>query len=219
MKSILSESDQERIREAVAKAEGRTSGEIVPFVVPESDTYEAAVWKGAAIGAVAALIFAVLIFNLYQGWGLGWLHTGWGTALLVSITGIAGGLIAAFVRPVRRMLAGSDALTRSVHRNAMKAFVKEEVFNTRDRTGILLFISLFEHRIEVLGDSGINAKVSPDEWADIVEHVRDGIKSGRFADGLIEGIEMCGRLLEKSGVEIRDGDTNELPNTIRFRRH
>ncbi len=218
MKEILSESDQERIREVVAHAEGRTSGEIVPFIVPRSDVYEAAVWKGAAAGAVLALLFAVLIFNFYQGWGLGWLHTGWGTALLVTIAGAVGGLLAAFVRPVRRWLAGTDAMTRSVHRFAMKAFVEEEVFNTRDRTGILLFISLFEHRIEVLGDTGINQKVSSDEWADVVEHIRAGIKSRRFADGLIEGIEMCGHLLEKSGVEVRGDDTNELSNRVRFRK-
>lgn len=217
MKHILSESEQERIRMAVAAAEGRTSGEIVPFIVPRSDVYEAAIWKGAAAGAVAALLFAVLIFNFYDGWGLGWLHTGWGTALLVTLCGLAGGLLVSFIQPFRRTLAGSDAMTRSVHRYAMKAFVEEEVFDTRDRTGILLFISLFEHRIEVLGDTGINQKVSVDEWADVVEHIRDGIRSGRFADGLTEGIEMCGHLLEKSGIEIREDDTNELPNTVRFR--
>ena len=218
MKNILSESEHDRIREAVVKAEGRTSGEIVPFIVPRSDPYEAAIWKGAAAGSVLALLAAVLVFNFYQGWGLGWLHTGWGTALLVTIVGSLGGILAAFVPSVRRALAGTDAMTRSVHRYAMKAFVEEEVFNTRDRTGILLFISLFEHRIEVLGDSGINQKVSADEWVDVVEHIRSGIRSGRFADGLIEGIEMCGHLLEKSGVEIREDDSNELSNTVRFRK-
>ena len=80
----------------------------------------------------------------------------------------------------------------------MKAFVEEELFNTRDRTGILLFISKFEHRIEVLGDVGINEKVSAEDWVEIVDHIRAGIKHGRFVDGVIDGIEMCGRLLEKS---------------------
>lgn len=218
MKSILSESDQERIREAVAEAERRTSGEIVPFVVPRSDVYEAAVWKGAAAGAVLALLLAVLVFNFYGGWGFGWLHTGWGTALLVTLCGLGGGLLTAFVPPLRRTLAGADAMTRNVHRYAMKAFVEEEVFDTRERTGILLFVSLFEHRIEVLGDAGINRLVSSDEWAEVVEHIRDGIRAGRFADGLVEGITMCGHLLEKSGVEVREDDTDELANRIRFRR-
>lgn len=218
MKDVLTENELSRLREAVQKAEGRTSGEIVPYVVKQSDSYPEAVWKGAIAGASVALLIAVLIFNFYQGWGFGWLHTGWGTALLAVLAGVAGGIIVAIAPPVRRTLAGSGRLFRIVHLNAMKAFVEEEIFKTRDRTGILLFISVFEHRIEVLGDTGINKKVSSDEWVDVVEHIREGIKGGRLVEGLVEGIEMCGRLLEKSGVELRSDDVNELPNAVRFRK-
>jgi putative membrane protein len=219
MRDKLSDADLQRIREAVTEAEARTSGEIVPYFVAQSDSYEVAIWKGVGAAVAVALLIAVLIFNFYSGWGLGWLHTGWGMALFILLAGTAGGLIGVFVPPARRALIGPRTLTRTVHRNAMKAFVDEEVFNTRDRTGILLFISTFEHRIEVLGDVGINEKVSSDEWADIVEHIRDGIKQGRFVDGVIDGIGMCGHLLEKSGVEIRGDDKNELPDAVRFRKN
>lgn len=218
MKDVLTESELSRLREAVEKAEGRTSGEIVPYVVKQSDAYPEAVWKGAMAGATTALLIAVLIFNFYEGWGFGWLHTGWGTALLAVLAGAAGGFIVAIAPPVRRTLAGSSRLVRIVHLNAMKAFVEEEIFRTRDRTGILLFISVFEHRIEVLGDTGINNKVSSDEWVEVVEHIREGIKRGRLVEGLIEGIELCGHLLEKGGVEIRPDDVNELPDAVRFRK-
>lgn len=216
MKNLFSDEDRRRIQEAVERAERRTSGEIVPFIVPQSDQYEVTVWKGGALSAGLALVAAMLVFHFYDGWGLAWLHTGWGTAALTLAAGIAGGLLGAFVRPARRLLAGSDDVTRAVHRRAMKAFVEEEVFDTRDRTGILIFISLLEHRIEVLGDAGINRKVSPDEWADVVEHIRSGIRRGRIADGLVEAIEMCGMLLEKSGVELREDDADELPNKLRM---
>lgn len=219
MRNRLSDADLQRISEAVTEAEARTSGEIVPYFVAQSDTYEVAIWKGVGGAVTLALLIAVLIFNFYSGWGLGWLHTGWGTALFTLLAGTAGGLVGAFVPPVRRALVGPSTLTRTVHRNAMKAFVEEEVFNTRDRTGILLFISTFEHRIEVLGDAGINEKVSSDEWAEIVEHIRDGIKKGMFVDGVVDGIGMCGHLLEKSGVEIREDDKNELPDAVRFRKN
>ncbi len=219
MKSKLSDVDLQHIRAAVSEAEARTSGEIVPFFVASSDRYELAVWKGVVMAAVLALLIAMLIFNFYHGWGLGWLHTGWGTAIFTLASGAAGGLIASFVSPVRRALIGADTMTRTVHRNAMKAFVEEEVFNTRDRTGILLFLSVFEHRIEVLGDAGINEKVSEDDWVEIVEHIRDAIRGGNLVDGVVEGIGMCGRLLEKSGVEVRKDDRNELPDAVRFRKN
>lgn len=215
MRYQFTDEDRGRIEQAVAAAEQRTSGEIVPVVVPRSESYEVTLWKGAGLGAGCALLAAMLVFHFYQGWGMAWLHTGWGTASVTLAAGIAGGLLGAFVRPVRRFLAGRDAMIRAVHRRAMKAFVEEEAFDTRDRTGILIFISLLEHRIEVLGDAGINRNVSPDEWAEVVERIRTGIRSGHLTDGIVEAIEMCGRLLEKSGVEIREDDANELPDRLR----
>lgn len=217
-KDLFSEKERERIQEAVSRAEGRTSGEIVPVIVPTSEQYEVAVWKGGALTASIALAALLLMFHFYEGWGLLWLKTGWGTAFVTLAAGIAGGLAGAFIRPLKRLLAGSDDMMRAVHRRAMKAFVEEEVFDTKDRTGILIFISLFEHRIEVLGDAGINQKVSPDDWADVVEHIRAGIRQGRLADGIIRAIDDCGGLLEKSGVEVRPDDTNELSDSIRIRK-
>ena len=218
MKQPLTEEEQERIRQAVAEAEGRTSGEIVPYLVPQSGSYGVAVWRGASVAAVAALLIALLVFQFYTGWGLGWLHTGWGVALVALVAGTLGALASAYVSPLRRLLVGQDALADQVHDRAMRAFVEEEVFLTRDRTGILLFISLFEHRIEVLGDAGINQHVTPDEWTDVVLRIREGIKGGHLADGLVEAIGMCGRLLDRGGIEVRPDDENELPNPIRIRK-
>lgn len=215
MKEWLSSEDLERIRQAVAEAERRTSGEIVPYVVPRSDTYEGRAWKGAGIAAALALAFTAVVFQFYEGWGLAWLHTGWGTATLTLAAGMVGGLLSAFVSPLGRVLTGRECMTRTVHRRAMKAFVEEEVFATRERTGVLIFVSLWEHRIEVIGDAGINARVSTDEWTDMVARIRDGVRSGHFADGLIDAIGMCGTLLEGSGVERRDDDSNELSDALR----
>lgn len=214
----LSEADQERIRKAIAAAEARTSGEIVPYLVAQSGRYDVAVWRGASFAAVGALALVMLIFQVYDGWGLGWLHTSWGPALLAVLAGTLGALAGAYLRPVTRLLAGADLMATAVHQRAMQAFVEEEVFNTRDRTGILLFISLLEHRIEVVGDTGINQAVSEEAWVEVVDTIRDGIRGGRFVDGLVEAIDQCGRLLEKRGVALRSDDVNELPDALRIRR-
>lgn len=214
---LITEAERERIREAVAAAEGRTAGEIVPYIVAQSGGYEVAIWRGASVAAVLALGLALLISSVYTGWGLGWLYTNWGTALAALVAGTLGALVTAYVPAAKRWVAGADRLSRTVHRRAMQAFVEEQIFKTRDRTGILLFISLFEHRIEVLGDEGINQKVTEDEWVDVVLRIRKGIKEGHLADGLVEAIEMCGHLLERQGVAIRPDDANELPDDIRIR--
>jgi putative membrane protein len=215
MNTLIENLDRDKIADAVQVAENRTAGEIVPYVVPRSDRYEIAVWRGASAFALIAITVALLIVQFYQGWGLGWIFTPWGVALLALIGGTVGALMGAYVPPVQRLLAGSDLLDATVHRAAMQAFLEEEAFSTRDRTGILLFISLQEHRIEVIGDTGINAKVSEDEWVDIVTRIRKGIKNRNLTAGLVDAIRMCGKLLERRGVEIREDDENELSDAVR----
>lgn len=216
MKELFTEAELDQIKRAVAGAEERTSGEIVPYIVDRSDRYDVTLWRGASIMALFSVCFAGLTYQFYDGWGLAWLYSGQGIAFLVISAGIVGALIGGYVPAVKRKLAGTELLARTVHHRAMRAFVEEEVFNTRDRTGILLFISMLEHRIEVLGDEGINRRVSADDWADVVGKIRDGIKQDKVAQGMIDAIDICGQLLERRGVEIQPDDSDELSNEVRF---
>jgi len=215
MERLIHDLDREQIAAAVSKAESLTAGEIVPYVVPQSDEYEVAAWRGASAVALLSITTALMIVQFYQGWGLGWLYTPWAIALIALGGGTLGAVLGAFVMPVQRALAGADLLDETVHAAAMQAFVEEEVFSTRDRTGILLYVSLHEHRIEVLGDTGINTKVEPDEWVDVVRRIRTGIQNENLTAGLVDAIEMCGMLLQRRGIEIEPDDTNELSDAVR----
>ena len=216
MKGVLSAQDLEQIREAVASAETKTSGEIVPYVARDCGRYDVAVWRAGGIGALVAFGLITLFLQLNTAWGGGWWMDGRVQMLAMATTGAGLALLAAFVPTVKRLFTGQRLLMLNVHRRAMATFVEKEVFSTRERTGILLFVSLFEHRIEVIGDKMINEKVEQDEWDDVVRSIRDGVKSGNLAAGLVRGIGMCSKLLEKSGVEIRPDDTNELPDDVGF---
>jgi Predicted membrane protein len=215
MDTMIDRLDLDRVRDAVGRAEERTAGEIVPVVVPRSDDYEEAVWRGTGAAVLLTLVAVLLTLRFYTGWGLEWLFAPWGVALSVLAAGTVGALLSAYVYPLQRLLVGSERLDVTVHRRALQAFVEEEVFDTRDRTGILLFVSLREHRIEVLGDTGINQKVEPDDWAEVVARIQRGIQNENLTEGLVEAVEMCGRLLERKGVGIRPDDENELTDTVR----
>ncbi|WP_412067740.1 TPM domain-containing protein [Rubrivirga sp. IMCC43871] len=213
---LFSDAEREMIRVAVAEAETRTSGEIVPYVVRQSGDYPVAVWRAASVVALGAGVAALAVAWLYDGWGLGWLYSAWALALVMTLGGVAGAA-ATLAGPVRRLFAGADELDTTVHRRSAVAFIEEEVFDTRDRTGILLFVSLFEHRIEVVGDAGINARVEQEEWVEIVDRIRDGIRERSLAAGLVAAVARCGDLLERRGVALREDDTDELSDDVRVR--
>ncbi|MFK7845001.1 MAG: TPM domain-containing protein [Rhodothermales bacterium] len=216
MKDLFSKAELEEIKRAVSGAEERTSGEIVPYIVERSDRYDVTLWRGASLFAILVICLVGLTYQFYDGWGLAWVYSGQGIAFLVLVAGLIGALLGAYVAPLKRFLAGQALLARTVHHRAMRAFVEEEVFNTRDRTGILLFISMLEHRIEVLGDEGINRRVTADDWTEVVAKIRSGIKQKKVAQGLIDAIDICGKLLERRGVEIQPDDSDELSNEVRF---
>jgi len=207
--------DHDRIADAVQEAEERTSGEIVPVVIEQCVEPDLAIWRGASVAALGALVVVLAVTELTSSWGMGWLYTPTGVGLVLTLAGTGGALAARFIPPLTRILTGTDRLDLAVHQRAMQAFVEEEVFQTRDRTGILIFVSLMEHRIEVLGDTGINEQVEPDDWTGVVDRIRTGLQNDNLTTGLVDAIGMCGRLLERKGVSIRPDDEDELSNRPR----
>lgn len=210
---LFSESDLARIKVAVVEAEGKTSGEIVPFVVERSDDYEVAEWRGGALlGTTVAIIFAALheLTDL-------WLPVNFAGLVAISIVAFVGGMVGTrFVPSLIRLLAGRELMTHHAGRRAAEAFVAEEVFQTRDRTGILLFVSLLERTVIVVGDAGINAHVQKKEWDGIVAMIVDGLKKNTPADGMVRAINACGALLERQGVARKTDDTDELSDGLRM---
>jgi putative membrane protein len=211
---LFTEKDVEKIRSAVGAAEKRTSGEIVPFVVERSDDYEEAEWRAGALGFALVMCAVTAFYWFSESW-----HS-YDLLLLGLDTGAAffvGFLAARYLPPLKRFFAGRALLDRRVESRAAGAFLSEEVFATAERTGILIFVSLLEHRVVVLGDSGINAKVEKKEWEGIVATIVDGIKRGAPADGLVSAIEQSGGLLERTGVRRSATDRDELPDAPRVR--
>ncbi len=209
---LFSDSEMTAIRAAVEEAEKRSSGEIVPYVVPASDAYPNALWKGAAFGALAGPLLALALLRFWDLWGT---HLELWIALPAAAGAAIGLLLAAFVPPVKRQLAGDELLELRTRQRAEMAFLEEEVFLTRERTGILLFLSLFEHRVVVLADSGIHALVEPGQWDGLAARIAEGIRAGKAGDALLEAIRSCGDLLERHGVARRADDANELPDELR----
>lgn len=209
---FFSPADLDAVEAAVQEAEARTSGEIVPYVVAASDQYPAAAWKGAAFGAFLGPLIAAAAYHYGEVWAT---HVLLWITLPAAAGGALGYLLTELIPALRRRLTGGEVLEMRSRLRAEAAFLETEVFRTRERTGILLFLSLFERRVVVLGDVGIHQKVEAGEWDGIVRTAVEGIRSRRPAEALIAAIRECGALLERHGVERRADDRNELSNELR----
>jgi putative membrane protein len=211
---VFGAAEREAVRAAVAAVEAETGGEVVTYVVGRCGGYRAACWAAAALAASFAAGVAGLAHDLGGVWGgsgLAWV------ALPVPLAALAGYALAAAWPWLRRRLTPPGALDDRVEMRAAAAFVEAETFATRDRTGVLIFLALFEHRVVILGDSGIAAKVAPAEWKAISDALAAGIRRGRAAPALVEAIAACGRLLVERRVERRPDDLAELPDHLRMR--
>lgn len=211
--SMFSQADLARIQDAVKEAEGKTSGEIVPYVVEMSDTYEVAEWRAGVLAAVVAFGAFAGVRQFTDAWlPLDFIEM----TLIVMLASAAGAFVTHFVAGLQRLFAGKHLMKLRAHQRAMQAFVSEEVFATRARSGILIFLSTFERMVVVLGDSGINAKVQQSDWDGVVNTIVSAVKEGRPADGLVEAIEQSGKLLERHGVTRKPDDKDELRDNLRM---
>ena len=212
--AFFSPDELAEIERAVKAAERRTSGEIVPYVVGRSDDYPQAAWKGACAGALVAALAAAAV----RAWGGFWGPAPAWWLALPPLAGAALGLLAvALVPPLRRALVAGADLEEAVGRRAGLAFLEQEVFKTAERTGILIFLSLFERRVVVLGDAGINRAVAKEDWEGIVAEIVAGIRAGTPGAALSRAIGRCGELLERHRVVRRADDRDELPDYLRIK--
>ncbi len=102
---------------------------------------------------------------------------------------------------------------KSLKELAETEFVKLNMHNTRDKTGILIFVLFEERQFYILADDGINQKVEPNTWDDIRDEMQENFRNGKFLEGIKSGLQKIGSILEKH-FPIKEDDTNELSNKI-----
>ncbi len=209
-RQFLSDTDRTAIEAAVTAAEKKTSGEIVPMVVSASYHYPMAdVIGGLALALPATFLLTPLIGGmLWLGtWNL-WVFLG-----LFTLLFILGQAIVRRSLALRRVFISNREIDAEVQEAAMTGFFTKGLYRTRDETGVLIFISLFERRVWILADRGIDRKVAPGQWDDLVAVIVEGIKQKRTAAAICEAVERAGDLLAHH-FPIREDDQDELSNLI-----
>lgn len=203
-KNFFNDAEKERITAAIVAAEAETSGEIATMVVSSSDSYREADFSGGVL--LSGLVALVLAVALNQ-------TSVWTYVPLVIIFFLPCRMMLRSVPRLKLSIVGRKRIEEAVRERAIRAFYEKGLHKTREETGILIFISLLEHKVWILGDKGIDAKIDPHSWGQLAGELANGIKEGRGCDSLCKVISECGELLSQHFPR-RDDDTNELPDRI-----
>ena len=227
MKS-LSATELSAIEAAVRKAEAATTGEIYCVVTEESAHYSEIVIAWATVVALlgpAVLLLAgvhVTIPDLFSSWtasdvGMA-IETAVRRALIgaIVVQGVLFVLTAAIVSipAVRRFLTPRGLKRLRVQRRAAEQFIAKNLHATRERTGVLIFVSLGERMAELIADEGIADHVESHVWDKAMAALTDGLKHGRVEAGFEAAVGLCGEVLAAKFPACAGDNPNELPDAV-----
>jgi putative membrane protein len=209
---MLNQQDREAIAAAVAEAEVRTSGELVCVLARSVSRYREVplVWA-----AIASLVVTPLLVGLglrptllQELAGGGWMAAQSSAldanlrmalasyAALQAVVFIAVGLIV-LIPQVRRLLTPSALKRHRVHQAALTHFAAIGLTAADAPTGIVIFASEDDRRVEVIAGEAIHQKCGEPAWREAVKAVQDGMRSGDSAGGFVRAVRLCGDALAR----------------------
>lgn len=201
---LLNEREAAEVAEHVARAEQGTAGEIVVVLAERSAGHER---QRAAFSFAFTLLLAVGTYSFAPAIPALWILCGQAPAMVLAwwITGLP---------PVFRAIVPASVQAAAVKARAEQLFIEEGVTETRERSGVLLYLSEAEHRVELLADRGIHERVGAETWQRLVDEVVIGIRAGHAMDGIVKAVDAIGASLAQHFPPSSD-DVNELSNAPR----
>ncbi|PXW78522.1 putative membrane protein [Blastomonas natatoria] len=210
------------VTDAVAEAERQTDGEIVTVIARESDDYR----ETPIYWAVAVMFLALACIAVFPDWFANLLATttgGWEhvytpseyLTLIMLLLAAKFGAVHLIVgwKPLRLALTPPAIKRARVRARAINLFRVSAEKRTRGLTGVLIYLSMAEHRAEIVADSAIAAKVSPDIWGEAMADMIVELRAGRAGEGMAAAVRDVGKVLAEHFPK-SDDNPNELPDRL-----
>lgn len=206
----MKKQDLTHLDHRVAEAEKRTGAQIVLAVIGRSDSYPELPWKAFALGTALAALPVFAMNGMRPGWASG--YEAFLSAALPLGAGILCVLLCLFAPAFARLFLDAHRASTEVRQYASSLFLTRELFATRGRTGILLLVSLFERRVVVLPDTGLETRLGRDALQAVVARMTKALREGEISRALEEGLAS----LEEALAPTAPGEPgeNELPDGI-----
>jgi len=217
--AFLTHDEKRRLRAQIETVEQRTRGELVTVIARQSDpyTYIPLLWASLIALSLPPVVAVASpwLFHLAEPWNTTPAEFSIDLAV-VSVAQLAVFLVLALAfrwTPLQMRLLPKAVKRRRAARTAREQFLAQGVHNTDDRCGVLIFVSIAEHYVEILADRAINEKVEQAEWDAIVAGFVAAVKQGEVAAGFEQAVEACGNLLATHFPAAPDS-RNELPDHL-----
>ena len=218
----MTEEDHLIVTRAVARAEEHTDAEIVTIVARRSDAYHDVGLHWAILSAFLVLGIAAAFPDYYQE-AIIWLTGGWSHELPVQtlLLFLLGNMLLKFlavrylltITALRMWFTPGSTKSRRVRRKALLLFRTAAESRTARLTGMLLYLSLDEHRAEIVADEAIASKVPPEVWGEAMAALIGEVREGRIAQGMALAIEKAGIVLAEHCPR-SSTNPNELPDRL-----
>lgn len=202
--AFLTPAGEHQLDEAIAEVEARSRAELVVVVRSAADDYlgnDMLVASGAALAMLAFQLYSSFEFALH--WML--ILPPLMGAATVALLRLAPGLRAMFVSEARMRAAAETAAAACFHRKGIR--------HTRERTGILVYVALFEGTVVVLPDSGISQTIPSDVWRDAITPIEAVLRDEGDAGILAARVRVLADVLAR-WCEARADDVDELSNRV-----
>jgi putative membrane protein len=202
--AFLTDQDRQKITDAITETERKTSGELVAVVAPTADDYRYVplLWP-----ALVALLLPAMLLTIAPDMAVWTLYFAQATAFFVLA-------LLLHLLPVRMALVPDSLKRRRAGQLAREQFLEQRLHLTRARTGVLIFVSVAEHYVEIIADEGINALVPPGTWDKAVADFVEQVRARRIAEGFLAVVDVIGARLAEHFPRAAD-DRDELPNRQR----
>ncbi|NNG62294.1 hypothetical protein HKD51_12045, partial [Pseudomonas fragi] len=200
--ALLTPQQQQQVADAVTRAEQRTDAEIVTVLAPRADDYS---YIPLLWASLIALVVPALVHFLIGGLQIyGLLMLQWACFVFLSLIFRLPAITTRLIPPRIRHWRASNL--------ARRQFLEQKLHHTRDRTGVLIFVSEAERYVEILVDEGISQHLDDSDWGSIVSDFTRRVALGHTAEGFISCIDACAELLERHVPKTHP--RNQLPNRL-----
>lgn len=214
--------DHALVSATVSAAERSTDGEIVTIVANTSDAYHD-VGLHWALGFLFLFLSSLAIFPSFWIDASALFSGGWKTSYTPAqyMTFMLGMSLAIFLAarylfawmPLRMAVTPKATKERRVRRRAIQYFKVGAERRTMALTGILIYLSMAEHRAEIVADDAIVAKVEPEVWGEAMAALIAEVKQGNPGKGMAAAVEKVGLILAEHFPK-SDANPNELPDRL-----